>query len=697
MAILLPLFPLFTLNHPNSTYLNPVSIAVDRGSMRRVEEITAPPCTATLKILKVGQSDDQCCSRNLTSTRGREQPLNPDITLTPFGSANESALLSFPLTWRMAGPYAFRTQQGKGIYDYLHDAASRMKRDDVMMVILGPSSDDTAKFIQHLLPRDTPIPNPHGRDLGHNDPPCTSYIQPFPSWRNQHFKRLDAKRLMIVQTPGIDITGLSAPECLEEFIQTATRARPDGLTFPTCVIIMFPIEYRSTQAGLTVEHGGEPHLRPGRTPLSQAIGGAPTCALVTTGWSHIADDIGRSRERILSKMLWGDKAEDALAFRQLDDSPQESTWLCVDALIGRLAEQAPRRAALPAISFVTRWLSSVAKESQAEGTAPRPFRRPRTISSRYSSKPPSLYVTPPTSPVEETFPVIQPRPRRVSGLRATLHTNRLSGRISFVEVATDGGSSWVEGDRVSSEGMSTELKARRSWFENFECSGLGSSSWEEFDGDIHRRSLGSGSWDEVEGGVEDGDRGESEEELEEEQGEDAAPEDNACGSVVGNAVRLSEEEELSEVITEYSGETEWGERGGGNLPGCPDINRTGEEPASHIPEPRIVVEHELMTTVASAFPSDIPHTRVGAVGVPTPLLSTTPTSVTIALPPELFRVSHNGSLSSMASFSSVEETESTVASSSNNANGGGTHYLGGASHFGIKTFNVVNVNVTVNV
>jgi hypothetical protein len=263
--------------------------------------------------------------------------------------------------------------------------------------------------------------------------------------------------------------------------------------------------------------------------------------------------------------------------------------------------------------------------------------------------------------------------------------------------------------------MSTELKARRSWFENFECSGLGSSSWEEFDGDIHRRSLGSGSWDEVEGGVEDGDRGESEEELEEEQGEDAAPEDNACGSVVGNAVRLSDEEELSEVITEYSGETEWGERGGGNLPGCPDINRTGEGPASHIPEPRIVVEHELMTTVASAFPSDIPHTRVGSTvgstpsslptpmlstapsGVPTPLLSTTPTSVTIALPPELFRVSHNGSLSSMASFSSVEETESTVASSSNNANGGGTHYLGGASHFGIKTFNVVNVNVTVNV
>lgn len=379
-----------------------------------------------------------------------------------------------------------------------------------------------------------------------------------------------------------------------------------------------------------------------------------------------------------------------------------------------------------AISFVTRWLSGVAKESQAEGTIPlvlsppqvtkRPFRRPRTISSRYSSKPPSIYVTPPTSPTEETFPVIQPRPRRVSGLRAALHTNRLSGRISFVEVATDGGSSWVEGDRVSSEGMSIELKARRSWFENFECSGPGSSSWEELDGDIHRQSLGSGSWDEVEpGGVEEVGHDESEEELEKKQGEDANPEGNDCGSFDRDADRLSEEEELSEVITEYSGETEWGERGGGNLVRCPDINQTGEGYTSHIPEPRIIVEDELKTTVASAFASDNSHTQAGSTvgstpsslptpmlstapsGVPTPLLSTTPTSVTIALPPELFRVSHNGSLSSMASFSSVEETESTVASSPHNASGGGTHYLPGASHFGIKTFSVVNVNVTVNV
>ena len=284
-----------------------------------------------------------------------------------------------------------------------------------------------------------------------------------------------------------------------------------------------------------------------------------------------------------------------------------------------------------------------------------------------------------------------------------------------MEVATDGGSSWVEGDRISSEGMGIELKARRSWVETFECSGLGSSSWDEFDGDIYRRSLGSGSWDEVEGYVEEVEEDERKEELEGEQpeGEDDNPEDNGWGSINEDAVRLSEEEGLSEVITEYSGETEWGERGGGGA-GCPDVQQANLQSTSSSPEPQIVVEHDL-TTASPAFASDIPHTRAGSIvgstpsslptpilsttpsGTPTPLLSTTPTSVTIALPPELFRVNHNGSLSSMASFTSVEETESTAASSTHHANGAGTHYLGGASHFGIKTFSVVNVNVTVNV
>ena len=119
---------------------------------------------------------------------------------------------------------------------------------------------------------------------------------------------------------------------------------------------MVPLEHRTARDEITIEHEGGPHCRPGRAPLSQAISGAPTCALVTTGWGHVADDIGRSQERALSQMLWGDKVEDALAFRLLDDNPHQSAWSCVDGLIDRLAERTPRRAALPGELWISQYL-----------------------------------------------------------------------------------------------------------------------------------------------------------------------------------------------------------------------------------------------------------------------------------------------------------------------------------------------------
>lgn len=104
----------------------------------------------------------------------------------------------------------------------------------------------------------------------------------------------------------------------------------DNRSFRVGSVFMIPVH--ASQVSRESEYQ-EP--KPG--PLLQGIGGGSSTVLVTTGWDHLVEDIGRLRERDICSHLWGDELKEPPAFRFLKHDPRVSAWACIDGVVAELA------------------------------------------------------------------------------------------------------------------------------------------------------------------------------------------------------------------------------------------------------------------------------------------------------------------------------------------------------------------------
>lgn len=376
-----------------------------------------------------------------------------------------------------------------------------------------------------------------------------------------------------------------------------------------------------------------------------------------------------------------------------------------------------------AISVVrlTRWLSSLHIEKPKEEaprptekssqvstatrhTPPRSSRHVRTLSSKYSSEAPSVYVTPPSTPTVEvgttTIEVTQLRSRPCPSFSlAASHRSRSSGKLPDVEMGSEGRSSWASGDvgLLWSDGVNSEPKSRHSWTLGLGSSGRGSGSWDECGFQGHRRSLGSGSWDEVEIEVNGDDGAEGEKGDEKDTRFDGRSRGDAH---VCKGQPRRDEEVLSDYTAENSEATEWEEGIAGDIPGYRTMYEIQHGPSAYHLDHSVSIDTSPTSAMAASHCTDSLGASTNTSPTVTPSQSPTP-SLTISLPGELFGIVHTGGGSSMASFSSVsvDDTGSTAATAASSSGNGGTYsnYFEGASNFGVNSVNVVNVHVTVHV
>ncbi|KAF5318412.1 hypothetical protein D9611_013932 [Ephemerocybe angulata] len=618
--------------------------------------------------------------------------------------------------------HIFRTKEGKEINRFLKHTSRALKPGDIIIPVLGPAGSGKSTLINQLLAPDAP------KRAGINDngiPVCTTtcdlYIQDFPSKRNLHFRRVEGRRLVIVDTPGVPDCGMSDEEVIEELI---SAARPIS-------------EKQSSLAGLVLVF---PLSSPGRHAVNQEA--CPSkrsllrLSLATTKWKNNAEDKGLEREKELRKALWGDSTNDSLLVRCQENDPL-AAWALIDSLMARFAASRGHTPVSRGVNAarLARWLASMRigglkLKENGPAEVPRctqiriearnipqltvPIAR---VGSQQTSTAGSDYMTPPTSPTGDV-PSISLTPAFLSGSDPS--DSGSNGRLSFVEVKTDNSSSRAEDDPAWSEdarsaGNKAACPAALLVDEGSDgqpLSNRDSGSWSEGE-QLHYRE--SGSWDIAERPDSWGDDwrwespGESEDTgqaLMDSGGvmdeEVVADIDTNCNEGGGSSTSQDGDGQSSTEFEEdgyYSG-TEVGEYGA-------EWKGAGAMYAEDAPQSSVFLplqDPHFQNGSATSNTAQSQQNPVIAVPVSVPRRGEgePPPVITISFPPEFIRQAREARESvptpeHPSSSGSTADHRSAPPSDLRGASGNGTDFFGGANHFGVRNMSIVNVNVTVKV